>query len=148
MAAGDLTLFEEFSGQLGLGIHDLNSDTLKLGLVDDTLTPLANVESPTWATYSDNEVAVTGNYTEDGETVANTAYSEADGVGTLAGDDVVIAQDADNGFQNAYWGILYNASSGSDEAIAFIDLGGPVSERSGEVTIAWNESGILTTTVT
>ena len=60
MATGDVTLFEEFVDQLGEEQHNFASDTLKLGIVGDTLSTLATVSTPTWAPYSANEVTNAG----------------------------------------------------------------------------------------
>jgi len=149
MARGDLTLFQEFVDQLGQQVHDLNSDTLKLGIVDDTITPAAGDSTPTWSDYSANEVGTDGNYVAGGVPLTYagvTRWEEAAGVGTLDADDISIAQDA-SGFTDGYWGILYNDDAVSDQAIAFVDLGGPVSEVDGPIEIAWNASGILTIAV-
>ena len=149
MARGDLTLFEEFADEFGKGAHNLNGATLKLGLIDDSVAPTAADTTPTWGDYSGNEVSTAGNYTADGETLTYsgvTRWGEADGVGTLDADDITISQDG-SGFTDAYYAILYNDDHASDAAIGFLDLGGPVSEQDGDVTISWNASGILTVTI-
>ena len=148
MARGDFTVFEEFADQLGEGRHDFDADTIKLGLVDDTLTPLASAAA-VWGTYSANEVSTAGGYTSGGETLSGVTWEEADGVATLDDtDNISLSQDG-SGFTDAYWGILYNDSDtdGPDAAIGFLELGGPVSEQAGPITITWNASGILTVTV-
>lgn len=147
MARGDFTLFEEFAENIGE--HDLSADTLKLGIVDNTLAPTAATATPTWGDFSANEVATTGGYTADGETLTYagvTRWEEADGVATLDADNISLSQDA-SGFTDAYYAILYNSTHASDLAIGFIDLGGPVSEQAGPVAINWNASGVLTVTV-
>jgi hypothetical protein len=53
------------------------------------------------------------------------------------------AQHASNDV-DAYWGIIYNDTDGTDRAIAFVDLGGPVDMGAGDLTITWNASGIFT----
>jgi len=148
MATGDLTLFEEFAAQLGAENHILTNggDTIKVGLVDNSLVPLANIATPTWGDYSANEVGTGGNYTADGETLANQTYEEAGGVGTFNADDVSLAQDG-SGFTDAYWAIIYNETNATDMAIGFVELGGPVSEVAGPVAINWNASGIFTITI-
>ena len=150
MARGDFTLFEEFATDFANALHNLKeTHVLKLGLVDDTVTPTAADSSPTWGDYSTNEVATAGNYTADGETLTfsgATRWAEADGVGTLDADDITISQDG-SGFTDAYWGILYNDTAASDQAIGFLDLGGPVSEQISDVAISWDASGILTVTI-
>lgn len=147
MAAGDLTVFEEFALNIGAEAHNFSGDTIKVGLVDDTITPTAADATPTWGDYSANEVSTAGGYTANGETLSGVTWTEAGGVATL--DDtgnISLSQDA-GGFTDAHWAIIYNDSSATDQAIAFLDLGGPVSEVAGPVTITWNASGILTVTV-
>ena len=41
MARGDFTVFEEFADQLGKELHNFSSDTLKLAIIDNTVTPAA-----------------------------------------------------------------------------------------------------------
>ncbi len=146
MATGDFTLFEEYAEQSGNKEHNLSSDTIKLGLIDNTASPAANDGTPTWGDYSDNEVGTGGNYTANGETIANQSWTETDGVGTFDGDDITLAQH-ESGFTDAYWGILYNATHASNMAIGFLELGGPVSEQEGQVEIRWHTDGIFTHTV-
>ena len=146
MARGDVVLFEEFAREEGEGVHDFSADTLKVGLVDNTVTPTASDATPRWSDYSANEVSTSGGYTADGETLTNVTWLEADGVATLDADNISLAQNSE-GFTDAYWGIIYNSSATNGEAIGFIDLGGPVSEQSGPVAIIWNVSGIFTKTI-
>lgn len=144
MAQGDLIVFEEFVDQLGKKTHNFSSDTLKVGIIDNTITPTAADATPTWSDYSSNEVGTGGGYTANGITLTGVTWTETDGVATL--DDtgnISLAQNA-SGFTDGYWGIIYNDTDASDTAIAFIDLGGPVSEQAGIVSITWGVSGILT----
>ena len=53
------------------------------------------------------------------------------------------AQDGSNDV-DAYWGLIYNDTNGSDLAIGFVDLGGPVDMSAGDLTITWNVSGVFT----
>ena len=148
MARGDLTIFEEFSDQLGKEAHNFSSDTLKLGIVDETTpVPVASSAAPTWDDFVGNEVSAAGGYTANGLTLASVTWAEASGVAKLDAADVSLTQDA-SGFTNAYWGIIYNDTNATDMCIGFVDLGGPVSEQAGPININWNASGILTTTVT
>ena len=148
MARNDAVMFEEFVKDAYDGIHgDLSAATIKVMLVDNTLTPTAADATPRYADYSANEVSAAGGYTTGGITLSGVTTAEADGV--LKFDDtgnVALALDAGR-FENAYWAILYNDDAAADQAIGFIDLGGPVSERTGPFTITWNASGIFTDTV-
>ena len=147
MARGDFTVFEEFALQLGQELHALASDTLKLGIITNVVTPAAGDTTPAWADYSANEVGTGGGYAAGGVTLSGVTWTEAAGVGTL--DDtgnIALAQNA-SGFADGYWGILYNDTAAGKQAIGFLDLGGPVSEVAGPIAINWNASGILTVTV-
>jgi hypothetical protein len=152
MARGDFVVFEEFSLTIGLQGHQLETDVLKVGIIDNVVTPTAADATPAWGAssgvdYDGNEVSTAGGYTAGGETVANNTYTEAAGVGTLDGDNIALSIDA-GGFTDGYWGILYNETHTSNAAIGFVDLGGPVSEVAGPIAINWNGSGIVTVTVT
>ena len=149
MARGDFTLFEEFVVYLGAGDIELDAHALKLGIVDDTLAPTAADATPAWGDYSANEVSTGGGYPANGITLTYagvTRYSEADGTATLDADDITISQNG-SGFTDGHYAILYDDDHGSDGAIGFIDLGGPVSEQGGDININWNASGILTVAV-
>lgn len=146
MARGDVTVFEEFALQVGQEHHALASDTIKVGFITNGVTPAAGDATPAWADYSASEVGTGGNYVAGGFTLSGVTFTEAAGVATL--DDtgnIALAQDA-GGFTDAYWGIIYNDSAAGKQAIAFIDLDGPVSEVAGPIAINWGAGGILTIT--
>lgn len=149
MARGDWTTFEEFADAFGQGDHHLDSDTLKLVIISNGVTPTAGDTTPTYSDYSGSEVSNGGGYVTGGLTLAYggvTRWQEAAGVATLDADNITITQNG-SGFTNGYWGILINDTHASKAAIGFIDLGGPVSEQAGPININWNASGILTITV-
>ena len=147
MARGVFTLFQVFVADLGNAEHNLGSDTFKLGIVDDTITPTAADTTPAWGDYSANEVSADGNYTTGGVTIP-VSWGQTSGVGTFNDNSGDISWSLDaSGFTNGYWGILYNDTNASDLAIGFLDLGGPVSEVSGPISITWNGSGIFTVTI-
>ena len=144
MAQGDLTVFDEFVLDLGKKVHNLSADTIKVGIIDNTTPPTAADATPRWGDYSGNEVSAAGGYVADGLTLSGVTFTESGGTATF--DDtgnISLSQDG-SGFTDGYWGIIYNSTAGNNEAIAFVDLGGPVSEQAGPVNINWNASGILT----
>ena len=155
MAAGDLTLFEEWLVDDGEGdIHDYEVDVFKIALITNGVTPAAADGTPMWSVgsgknYDGNEVSpIVAPYVAGGLTLANPSYSEAAGVATFDCDNpAVITQDA-GGFTDAYWGIIYNFTATNKNAIAFLDLGGPVSQVDGAITITISASGIFTKTIT
>ena len=151
MARGDFVLFEEFAATLlnGAIAWDLHaSDTIKLGIVDNTATvPAAAATAPDWSDFSGNEVGTGGNYVADGLTLTTTTYTEADGVGTFDADDVEDLTQDGSGFTDGYYGILYDSSLVGNNAIGYLDLGGPVSEVAGPIVITWGVAGIFTVTI-
>ena len=136
MPRGSVTLFNETMLDMGKGVHDLSADVLRLGIVDNTITPAVDDATPRWADYSANEVVATGNYTADGETLTTVVYAMVSDLATLSADDVNIGVHA-SGFLDGYWGILYNDDAANDEAIGFIEMAGPVSEQAGNVDFEW-----------
>jgi len=136
-----LTLFEEFADDIGSSEHDLGTDVLKVGLVTSVAAVAASDTTPAWGDYSANEVSGTG-YSAGGAEITNDTYTEADGIGTLDGDDVSWSYNA-AGFTDARYAVLYNSSHASDRAIGFVDFGEDVSLRDGDVSLRWGSSGIL-----
>lgn len=141
MARGDATIFNEFVKDIGDGTHDLSGDTIKLGLLTNGITPNAADTTPTWDDYSLHEVSTAGGYVADGITLTNVTYVQLAGTARLNADDVSLAQSV-TGFTNAYWGVVYNSSAGN-AAIMFIDLGGPLSEQAGPISINLQSLGML-----
>ena len=136
MAKGSVTLFSEFMKDGMSAVHDLSSDTLKLGIIDNTTPPTVDDPTPRWADYVGDEVAATGNYTANGETLTTVTLTMVSNLCTLAADDVNIGIHA-SGFLDGYWGILYNSGATNDEAIGFVEMDGPVSEQAGDVDFEW-----------
>lgn len=150
MAQGDITLFNEFKEDVGQKIHNLSSDTFKLGLVTNGVTPAANTADPRWGAggstdLSSSEVTPGGNYSAGGDTLASSTWSETSGTATFDASDVSIAQDASNP-NNARWGIIYNDTSAGKEAVAFLDLGGVTDLSAGAFQVTWNANGIFSLT--
>jgi len=149
MAQGDITVFNQFIEDMGTKIHDLNGDTIKLGLVTSTVTPTAATSDGRWGAggstnFSTNEVTPGGNYATGGADVVNT-YSQTSGTGTFDASDTAmdITSDPSNP-TNVRWGIFYNDTSAGKEAIAFLDFGADTDLTAGDLDITVNASGLFT----
>jgi len=148
MARGSLKVFDDFALQLGQGQHDFLNDTLRLGFIDDTITPDVKDIAPTWDKYKNYEVSFAGGYISGGMILEFVIYEmlpkivNGEKITTLKASNLFLPQN-DAGFINASWGILYNDTNDTDIALAYICLGGPISEKDGPVEIVWNKSGIL-----
>lgn len=146
MAQGTLTLFEEFSLYIGDGSHDLNTDTFKLALINNTTVPTAATLTPDFADFT--EVTGTG-YTAGGETLTIT-WTEAGGTATF--DSTTNPSWTQNGAgpTDIYYAIIYNTShTGTNDAVAFIDMTAdagvtPISLQDGDISITFDASGIFT----
>jgi len=111
--------FQGFIGYLGLGAVNLNTDTLKVYLtnaapsasLDDVKTDLA-------------EITAGSGYTAGGDDSTNT-YSEAGGVGTLAGTDIVWTA-AGGSIGPFRYAVLYDDTHASDVLIGWWDYGSSI----------------------
>ena len=134
MATGTATLFNEEALDSRKGVHVLGTNTLKLVIIDNTTPPAADDATPRYSDYSANEVSNAGGYTTGGITLTTVTYTMISDVATLKADDILLAMDA-GGFTDGYYAILINDSATNKEAIGFWDLGGPVSEQAGPVSL-------------
>lgn len=147
MARGDLSTFNEFTESIGDGRIDMDGDTFKVALI--TTLPVVTQTTPTLADFTE----VTGSgYTAGGETIGSVTWTHSAGVTTFDGADVSWTQNG-SGPTNIVAALIYSDTSTSDDAVAFVDMtadGGttPISLQDGDISIAWNASGILTVTRT
>ena len=147
MAAGDITWFSQAKVDLGLKLHNLDTDAIKLGLITAVATPAEADAAPHWGgtgttNFATNEVTPGGNYTTGGPDISST-YA-ADGANAkFDATDVAIAQHVSNP-ANARWGIGYNSTDANKRALFFLDLGAAKDLTSGAFSITWNASGIAT----
>lgn len=143
---GDVTLFNKAVEWIGEAVINLETDTFKLGLVTNSVTPAATTAAPCWGAggatnLATNEVTPGGNYSAGGPTIANPVYSESAGTVTFDADDVIIAQHASNP-TTARWGVVYSDTAANKNALAFVDLGGITDLSTGAFTLTWSASGI------
>lgn len=143
MATGDITWFEEAKGFMLDGGFEA-ADDIKVAICDNTATPTAATASPTLSDFT--QVGAAGSYTTGGSSIGNwgTLVTEAGGTVTIdSATNPTWAQNASNDV-DAYWAIIYNDTDGTDRALAFVELGGPVDMSAGSLTVTWNGSGIAT----
>lgn len=160
MAAGDITWFRRALLDIGLEVHQLETDTLKLALIDSVTTPSATTADPRWGAggttdFSARQVSpVGGTYTTGGATLQISAggagtqtWTLVSDVPTLRADAVTWAQNASNP-TNARWGIIYNDTAAGKQCLAFVDLGSVRDLTAGALTVDWSgaNNDILTIT--
>lgn len=142
MAVGDIKWFAQTLVDLGLKVHNLNTDTLKLGLVTSATTPTVNMSDPRWGTgggtnLTTNQVLTGTSYATGGPALAGKSWALQSNIPTLRASQVTITQDA-SGFTNARWGIIYNDTAAGKQAVAFVDLGSDRSIVAGSLTLDWS----------
>ena len=152
MAAGDIVWFQQALLDLGNKIHDLDGDTLNVGIITSAVTPAASTSAPHWGgtgttNFATNQVATAGSSYTGPKTLASVTWSLVTGVATLRASIISMAQDA-SGFTNGRWGIIYNNTDTNKRALAFIDFGSDRSLVAGAINLDWNgaTNDILTIT--
>lgn len=136
-----LVFFQDFKEQLGKGVHDLSSHTIKVFLTNT---------APTVGTDDEladiSQIAYT-NITGGAAPTVTKQYTEASGTGTFAADAVVItATGSVPTFQ--YYG-LYNDTSTGDKLICYWNHGSAVTLANGETfTITFGADATMGTVFT
>ena len=144
MAQGDFVVFNTAKEWLMDGTFDLDTNTIKCAICDDTATPAASTATPTLGDFT--EVGTAGTYAAGGEALTCTWVESS---GTVTFDSSTNPTWAANGSNDtdAYWGIVYAVGSlngQTNPALGFLDLGGPVNMATTALTITWNASGLFT----
>jgi DeoR/GlpR family transcriptional regulator of sugar metabolism len=120
-----------FKQELLGGVHDLDTDSIKLALIKATPTGTYNAST---TNYSD----VTGNSDEASGTGYSAGGQVLDGATISLDSSTAILDFTDEVFSNVTVStdgcIIYNASQGN-KAICVIDFGGTVSATAGDLTI-------------
>lgn len=135
------TKFNSFTQDLGRGVFNLNSDTLKVMFTNTA--PVA-----TNAVKADiTEISAGNGYTAGGITLPTTSYSQTSGVGKLvSGSDPSISISGTVG--PLRYGVLYDSTAASGNLIGWYDRGASSTLVSGDtLTVDTDQSaGILTVT--
>ncbi len=129
-----------FKTELLGGLHDLDTDSLKIALIKASPSGTYNAST---TNYSD----VTGNSDEASGTNYNSGGNVLDGASISLSGSTAIVDFTDEVFSNvtvsADGCIIYNAGQ-ANKAIAVIDFGGTVSATAGDLTIEFPAAGAST----
>lgn len=142
MAAGDIHWFSQAAIDLATKKHDLSADTIKVALITSTVVPSISTPDPRWGAaggtnLSANEVTTGSTYSTGGVTLSGQSCTLVSGAAKFRGTMAEIAVDV-NGFTNARWGIIYNATDTGRRALGFIDLGVDIGIRVSPLKIDFN----------
>jgi hypothetical protein len=145
MARGDVVVFEEAKAKM-LDGDWASTDNFYCAICDNTATPVAAFATPTLGDFT--QVGAGGTYVNNGTDLGALSALVTEAAGVMTFDSAVNptwAQDPGNDV-DAFWGIIYNFTDAAKDAVAFVDLGGPVDMTAGDLTITWNVAGIFTIT--
>lgn len=133
--------FNQFVGDVGAKVHNLNADTLKIMLTN-------SAPSATNAIKTDiTEISAGNGYSAGGTAIGSNTYSQSSGTGKLVGNDVVFT--ASGGSIGPFrYAVSYNdtPTSPAKPLIGWWDYGSSVTLASGETfTVDLDQTnGILT----
>lgn len=124
-----------FKQELLGGVHDLDTDTLKVALIKDSPSGTYGAATTNYSDLTTNtDEAVGTNYTATGQELGSAVIS------IPAGSSTAIVDFADEVFTNltisADGAIIYNTSQGN-KAIAVFDFGSTVTSTSGDFTVVF-----------
>ena len=122
-----------FKEELLGGVHDLDTDSLKVALIKSSPTGTYGAATANYSDITgDTDEAVGTNYTAGGQTLDSATI-------TLSGNTAFV-DFADEVFTNltisADGAIIYNASQGN-KAVALFDFGATVTSTSGDFTVVF-----------
>jgi uncharacterized protein YfiM (DUF2279 family) len=132
---------------------DLNSDTVKVALFDNSITPSQTVASASSAygagVWASGGVGDTPSWPAVGRDLAGVASGFASNVYTFDANDTASA-DSTTDLTNVYGCLIYDdtlAAPVADQGVCFNYFGGANSVVSGTFTVVWNASGIFALTL-
>jgi hypothetical protein len=145
MARGDVVVFEEAKAKM-LDGDWASTDHFYCAICDNTATPTADFATPTLGDFT--EVTAAGTYDAGGIDLGALSALVTEAAGVMTFDSTTNPTWAQDPLSDvdAYWGIIYNYTDAGKDALAFVDLGGPVDMTAGDLTITWNVAGIFTIT--
>ena len=148
MAAGNWIVYNEFRLDVMEGVHNLETDTIKIQLHTTTHTPA--VEADAVKADLDNEVANGNGYTTGGAAITNPQVTHSTTTATFDDDGTNVSWTGSSSGFTCRYAIMHNdtPTSPADPLICYSDLdASSITVNSGDtLTIQFNASGILTLT--
>jgi len=132
-----------FKTELLGGVHDLDSDSIKLALIKASPSGTYNASTTNYSNVTGNSDEASGtNYSAGGQVLDSASISLSSSTAIVDFADEVFS----NVTTSADGCIIYNAGQ-SNKAIAVIDFGGTVSATAGDLTIEFPAAGASTAVI-
>ena len=120
-----------FKQELLGGVHDLDTDTIKIALIKNSQSGTYNASTANYSTVTGNSDEATGtNYTTGGNTLAGATIALLGSTATVDFSDTTWS----SATISADGCIIYNTSQ-SNKAIAVIDFGGTKTSTNGDYVV-------------
>jgi len=120
-----------FKQELLGGVHDLDTDTIKIALIKNSQSGTYNASTANYSTVTGNSDEATGtNYTTGGNTLAGATIALSGSTATVDFSDTTWS----SATISADGCIIYNTSQ-SNKAIAVIDFGGTKTSTNGDYVV-------------
>ncbi len=143
MATGTIKWFSQALLDIGNKVHNLSSDTFKLGIVTSSTVPLLSTAAPHWGgtgttNFASTQTGTSGTSYTGPVTLTTVTWTNVSNVPTFRADIVTLSQDA-SGFTTGAYGIIYNNTDTNKRAIGFVEISsaGTASLVSGQLVIDW-----------
>lgn len=152
MAWSASKIFQQFLADMfnNVAALDIDTDTLKAALFDNTITPSQTVSAANSAyaagVWASGGVSDASGWPAVGRNLASITSTVSAGTYTFDAADTVSANGSTT-LTNAYGCLIYEdtlTTPVADQGICYLYFGGANSVTSGTFTITWNASGLLT----
>jgi len=133
--------------QMASPFVDFDGDTIRVAFLTSTYT-LDKETHEFWSDVSANEISAGGGYTAGGIALSSKTATRVSNVITFDAADITLTQDG-AGATNARQVVLYKdtGTPATSQLIKIDDMGSDKGWVSGDLTIAWNASGIIVLTL-
>ena len=117
---------DNFVNDLGLKVHNLSSDTIKVYLTNElpAATDTIYQASGDAGTNGPKDLATAGGYVAGGATVGTTAWANVSGTSSFTGANVVFT--ATTGFGPFQYVVIYNSTDATKRLIGWYNYGSAV----------------------
>jgi hypothetical protein len=133
----DFNYFDSTAYEIAKGTHNLDSDTLMIGLSNASPSPTNTV----WADIT--EISAGNGYSAGGTAISSLAVSQVSDTGKLDGDNVTFTASGGSIAQFQYL-VLYNDTAASKQLLGYWDAGAAVDLYDGDEFTINLSGGILT----
>jgi len=128
--------FQDFVEQVGLGAHNLNTDTLKVYLSNEQPLVTDTVKTDI------ADITAQFGYPAGGSDIQNV-WSESSGTGTMTATDVVFTGNGGT-FGPFQFAVVYNDTNASDRLVCWWDYGSAISVKDTETFTVDFGASVLT----